>query len=438
MSCDRRTLLKLGLGATVFGAFRGTQAVAQQGPNGVLWVQLFAGGGWDQMLFTEPKQGLRNYGSTPIAQAGNIPYVAFPEVAPFFEAHHQRLLVMNGIDTTTNNHDVGVRYSMSGSLLEGFPIFAAQVAGALGPGTVLPMFNVWGYDEGGGLVAPTRLDYIGIPNIESLKTVARPPSVYRNDTVSDRNVPFLPAATQTRLMAAHNARTTRLLAARKLPRHQAGLHALEVARNAAENTTGLDLSPLTPPAPEPYGSTKTLITRGVGAFKSGLAVSINVGFEGFDTHGEGDDAHRELLGRIFDLATWTVNAADVAEVPVIVVMSSDFGRTPSREGNGQGTGHWPVSTLMVLQNQRAFALGRLPGDLVIGGTTGEVASANPDPARVLQARTIDPATLQLSASGVKPNPSHVYRALRRAAGIDGHAALRSHPIAIDGADLALG
>jgi uncharacterized protein (DUF1501 family) len=120
-----------------------------------------------------------------------------------------------------------------------------------------------------------------------------------------------------------------------------------------------------------------------------------------------------------------------------VVMCSDFGRTVPREG-ATGTGHWPISTMMVVQNPRAFALGRLPGGRVIGGTTGESAMANPDPSTVLRARKVNPQTLAFDdVNGVKVTPAHVYRLLRRAAQVDTAGVLRDFPLNIDGADLTV-
>ena len=51
---------------------------------------------------------------------------------------------------------------------------------------------------------------------------------------------------------------------------------------------------------------------------------------------------------------------------------------------------------------------------------------------------VDPAQpLTFDDSGVLLTPGHVYRVLRRAAGIDGAAELRSFPINVEGGDLDL-
>ncbi len=442
MCLNRRDVMKAAFSASVLAAFKGRDALAQAGTP-MLWVQVMATGGWDQLLFTDPKRGLRDYGTYQPRQSGNVTYVDFPEVAPFFQAHASRTLVFNGIDTFTNNHDVGVRHSMSGSMLEGFPVFPAQVAAALGADRLLPMFTAYDYNEAGGLIASNPIDWRSAGGFAELKAVERPPSVYRNGpgTVSDSNTPFLPPTLRTRLEAAHVARTQRLYDAQTLPGHRRGAAQYIRAHAAARRMPELDLNPtVTLPmgvsSASRLGQSMTLGAAAIDGFSKGLVTSLLVGLGAFDTHGETDADHRAQLDLVFKLADFLLVRAEGAGVPMGIVMCSDFGRTVPREG-ATGTGHWPIATTLVVQNARALAQGRLPGNRVIGGTTGEAASANPDPGTVLRARKVNPATLQFDDNGIKITPAHVYRLLRRAAGVETSAVLRDFPLNIDGADLTL-
>src|SRR5262245_10943879 len=97
MECTRRGFIKGAIGATLLGALRSRRADAQAVPP-VFWVQVFAGGGWDQMLFCDPKLGTRVDASggfhslSQLQTAGNIPYVdaysaaqpTIRPVGPFF------------------------------------------------------------------------------------------------------------------------------------------------------------------------------------------------------------------------------------------------------------------------------------------------------------------------------------------------------------------
>lgn len=451
--CSRRGLLKGAIAASLFAALRGRNVHAAPGPvPPVFWVQLFATGGWDQMLFCDPKFGPRVSSSggffdvSQLKQVASIPYVDAYDAAnpgirpvdPFFQEFGSQLLVINGVDTTTNNHDVGTRYWMSGSLLEGFPIFAGQVAGVLGQGKVMPLVDISGYDDCGGLVAPVRLDYIGVPKISQLRNPNEPApgewsQVSMQSTVTATEL--LGNGPRARIHAAQAARLQRLRASMGLPSHAAALAAWERARAAVPGLANLDIPALGNSSVE---SAKALATMGIRSFAAGLATSMTVaaGNPDLDSHGIADYQHLEQLEVVFDLARHIVNTADAEPkpVPTIVVMTSDFGRTPVREP--PGSGHWPIASMMILQNKAAQALNILPGGKVIGGTTGTPEGPNDDQT-VLRARKINPKTHAFDDAGVALSPAHVFRALRRVAGIADDSILSPFPINVDGGDLEL-
>lgn len=449
MECTRRGFIKGAIGAALFGALRSRRAEAQTVPP-IFWVQLFAPGGWDQMLFCDPKFGPRQDGAfhnlNQLMTAGNIPYVDayslghtdIRPVGPFFSTRYDRLLVINGVDTTTNNHDVGARFWMSGSLLEGFPIFAAQVAGALGQGKVMPLVDISGYDESGGLVAPVRLDYIGVPQVVELQKTNEPGNgdywsgMYNTDVYGSE--PFTSTATHGRIRSALDARMQRLRAQAKLPAHARAMTAWDRARAAVPGLKDLQIPSVTN---DGFENAKALATMGIKAFSAGLAASMTVAIGGpnIDSHGIADYDHLAEIASVFAMAEHITDTAQsqASPVPCVVVMSSDFGRTPVREG--AGSGHWPVASMMVLQNAAAKALNVIPTNTVIGGTTG--APDNAPRTSSLNVRRINRTTHAFEDTGIALSPAHVFRALRRAAGIADTDALRPYPIAIDGGELEL-
>ncbi|HEY1088085.1 MAG TPA: hypothetical protein VGE37_10335, partial [Archangium sp.] len=235
MKLSRRQVLSAALFASMAG--RRVTAQTMNAPP-VFWVQLHATGGWDQMLFCDPKLGPRVssnggfHSASQLATASGIPYVdaysagtpSVRPVGPFFTQFADRLTVINGIDVGSNNHDVGVRFSMSGSLLEGFPIFAAQVAGALGRGRVMPLVDISGYDESGGLTAPVRLDYRGVPEIVSLQDVNEPSAgAYLNNQPTVTAQTLMTPSVRTKVRTLAMARAERLQQERRLPGWQRGL-----------------------------------------------------------------------------------------------------------------------------------------------------------------------------------------------------------------------
>jgi uncharacterized protein (DUF1501 family) len=159
----------------------------------------------------------------------------------------------------------------------------------------------------------------------------------------------------------------------------------------------------------------------LAAFSSGLAVSATLSMGGFDTHGNHDrDQSRrvlELLGGL-DYVIEEAKRQGLGD-NVIVVVTSDFGRGPGYNGEGDNAGkdHWPVTSMLALGPG-------IGGNRVVGGTDAEQ-----------RARPIDPSTLQPADAGVVIRPEHVHRALRRLAGVDGDGMADRFPLA--GEDIAL-
>jgi uncharacterized protein (DUF1501 family) len=99
---------------------------------------------------------------------------------------------------------------------------------------------------------------------------------------------------------------------------------------------------------------------------------------------------------------------------VVVMVGSDFGRTPSYNG-ANGKDHWPVSSMLLM------------GQGVPGGVTVGASDEGHNP------RMLDPATLEPTddpAVGVRLQPHHVHAAVRRLLGVEGSAADAAFPLAI--------
>ena len=118
----------------------------------------------------------------------------------FFQAHHGRLLAINGLDTQTNNHDAGSRTVWSGQLAEGYPSFAAMAAAAavVAQPVPLPYVSNGGYDNTAGLLSLTR---VGGPT--ALENLAFPNDENPSDPKADQ---FHSANTAARIQAAQQPR----------------------------------------------------------------------------------------------------------------------------------------------------------------------------------------------------------------------------------------
>ena len=169
------------------------------------------------------------------------------------------------------------------------------------------------------------------------------------------------------------------------------------------------------------GATNSLHRQSLVAlagFNAGLAVAANLVLGGFDTHGNHDANH---LPRLHDLLQGVDLIMDEItrqglDNKVIVVVGSDFGRTPAYNVQN-GKDHWNITSMMMMGPG-------IPGNRVVGASDDG-----------FKAKTFDPRTLAESAGGTRIRCEHVQRALRRLARIEGSEVAARYPL--PGDDLPL-
>ncbi|MFN3161945.1 MAG: DUF1501 domain-containing protein [Pseudohongiellaceae bacterium] len=408
----RRQFLKYlassGLGLSVpFGIGTASAATPER-----FWVLVNAGGGWDPTYFIDPKGDtpradgrgpVNRYPASSIAMAGNIPYpTVYPEDADqpdanhpgrfnnFFPRHADHLLVINGIDTQTNNHDAGSRFIWSGRIEEGYPSFGALAAAATAPSEPLSFISNGGFDNTAGLVAPARIgegevfQQLAFPNAE------------RPWEEAEKRSPYFDESIYARIQQARNARLERQLARASLPLQRKQLNELRMARVGDNN-----LNRLVSLLPDDVSSgLEGQAEVAVAAFSAGIAVSANMHMGGFDTHGNHDQNHARRLTQLLEGVDHLWNQIESAGLQdrVTVLVGSDFGRTPFYN-DGNGKDHWNVTSMM------AMGAG-VRGNRVIGSTDAHV-----------QAQPINPQTLAVDPNGIILTPEHMHVALRQLAGI---------------------
>lgn len=420
----RRNFLQLaaatGLTLGLPGRTINAQSEAFAGP---FWVQVNAGGAWDPTLLFNPVADLmqsRKY--TDIATVGNIAYANVPidamafgldpmagyEVnlmsnAQFLTKWGSSLTVINGIDTSTNNHDAGSRSMWSGRLAEGYPSVGALVAAKKGNGSPMAYLSAGGYDATAGIVPLTR-----VSGADAMKKLALTNKIDPNNAESMDY--FHSATTAARIRAAQGERLQALRDTQHLPRLQQSLDDLRAARLRDGELAALQIPEKLIEVPG-LGDLQRMMQQAqlaVAAFKAGVAVSANLTLGGFDTHANHDrEQPRQLSKLLFGIDYLMTLAQAELGGNLIMVAASDFGRGPFYNGDGDGAGkdHWPVTSI--------FAMGPgIPGNRVIGGTT-------PDQ----RARLVDPGSLAVvdgtdGVDGVRIRPEHIHHALRGLAGLD--------------------
>ena len=405
---DRRTFLELtGLAGVALATSNPDLARAQSAGDydGPLFLYVHCGGGWDPTSFCDPKGAdaedspnpmnhyLRRDIRRPTNAAGQpevskIRWAPFAENDGFFERHWYRALVINGLDTSTNNHESGTRYAASGELAEGHPCFGAMVAAVHGPKMPLGFVTNGGYDATRGVVGRVR-----VGSLDAIRRIAFPNRI--NDDQQ-----FHSDATRIKIQQFHATRRSRQLNATALPRLEKAM-----ARFGATRSTNNELSSLVRYLPDLDAFSTDLGRQGAVAlagYRAGLTVSANLTTGGFDTHGAHDDTQADALRRLtagLDEIWAEVERRDLAE-KVTIMVGSDFGRTPGYN-EGMGKDHWPVTSMLLMG-------AGIVGNRVVGGSD-----------RGHRPLPIDPVTLEPAEGGITLTPAHVHRALRAFAGVGG-------------------
>ncbi|HLT34877.1 MAG TPA: DUF1501 domain-containing protein [Enhygromyxa sp.] len=376
----------------------GPKPMTPRAYEGTFWIFVNASGGWDPTMICDPKgcasedtpDPINTYLTDDILTAGNINYAPIGYNDAFFQAHYQRLLIINGIDMQTNGHDSGTRHCWSGRLVEGFPSFAALIAATYGPELPMSYLSFGGYDDTAGLVARTRSG-----NTAALGRIAYPDRI---DPQNPDSGFHSPKAAELIRHARDGRRATQELSA-TLPSEQLAMNHMFTATEGAN-----ELKLLQEYLPDPLATDNPLRTQAqvaLAAYRAGIAIAVNLNYGGFDTHGDHDNqqsARLQVLLQGVDAIWQEAETQQVAD-NIVVVVGSDFGRTP-RYNENAGKDHWSVSSMMLMGKG-------ISGNRVIGATTDDY-----------QPRSVDPGSLAVSDSGIRIEPQHIHYELRKMAGLD--------------------
>ncbi len=407
----RRDFMKLAGAAGMMLASPVT-ARAQEEPqiadlyDGLFFVFVAAGGGWDPTSFCDPKGFIsenddnpmnRGYAAADIGNTGNIRWAPFDVGAPgsgyrqFVETHYEKMLVINGIDTQTNGHDSGARHAAAGKLAEGFPTFGALVASEYGRGLPMSYISNGYYDETAGKVARTRVSNIGV-----FERIARPNAINVNNPDDGYHTP----ETFQRIREAQESRLLALRGINKLPKLERSMATLHLARGG-DNVLQRLLDYL--PEDQAPNGLQRQAQLAIAAYKAGTSVAVNLSRGGFDTHGNHDQNHLPRLDDVWTGVDYLLQEAERQGVAdkVVICVGSDFGRTPGYNENN-GKDHWSVTSMILMG-------AGIRGNRTIGETTERHSL-----------KTVDPNTLQVinADTGVRIEPGHVHAELRKLAGID--------------------
>ena len=434
----RRDFLKLvGMGGAGAALMLPAMRVfaATDSYNGPLWLFVNATGGWDPTSlwdpkgYTDPTDPLRlnNYPKTAIGQvAGStLRYAPPPDsfagdttlytAKAFYDKYYRKMLVINGVDTNTNSHEDGQRYSWSGELgRSGFPSIGALIAGTLAPLRPLSYITNGGYSITGGLTVASRLDPSGLAPMYEIAY----PNRSQNASSPASRLYFPEGGTDVRglIAATSDARTQALLDAQHLSRAKEAIGKLQASRSGPNRFSALaDNLNAFAQAPQANfngrGAAFSLYQQGhiaLAAYESGVASAVQLSMGGFDTHSNHDaNQYPRLMDLLQGLDAILSEAQNRGLADRIVLMvGSDFGRTNKYNVNA-GKDHWPITSMMMMGN----AVQQIRGNRTFGATTDNQM------ALWLNPTTLTPVPAS-AAGAVRLTPGVIHQSLRRLAGID--------------------
>ena len=393
----------------------GTAGAAGSNYSGKFLINLQLTGALDVTSFGDPKTNtagriINNWArSADIAQAGNLQYAPFAQNAAFFDKYHRDILIINGVDAQTNSHTVGVLHNWSGRNAEGFPTLTALFAAVKQNSMPMPYLNFGGFSATQGTTSVTQ---IGKMNV--LQNLVEPVVAEASGKL------YLPDSDWQRILAMHTANIGARSQGSTTPEGAKALGQSYVDALTRSDAIA-DFADLLPSAaqlqqPRRVGNFNSTLHQQLQvsllAFKAGVSVSADVFENGFDTHDDHDNRLSVLLANVTDALDylWTYAASLGIADRIVVVMGSDFGRTPFYNSSA-GKDHWPIGSVMVMQQGASFT------NRAVGATDSGH-----------NALKIHPRTLQPdSSSGVILKPAHVHKALRRQLGLDTAAVTQLFP-----------
>lgn len=400
--------MKSSVVAALMGASGSTRVYAAPDEyTGRLFVAFQAEGAWDVTSFCDPKMNVAGepeinwWARTGETQtAGNISYAPFAKNEEFFQKYYSDMLVVNGIDTQTNSHTVGVIHSWSGRTAIGYPSLPALFSAQSAPDIPLSYMNFGGYGETANLIRSSKLS-----EIDALTRILKPNTVAWAENSTYKRSDILELISAARGERLERMASNSLILPREAFNIAAYKEALESSPALERFASVLPADDDVQPLVNLQGYDRTILQQvqmAVLAFKSGVASSADLFLPGFDTHTDHDQDHEPLMGLLTDAIDylWTYAEEQGVADRLTVMISSDFGRTPFYNAS-LGKDHWPITSAIFMEKNASW------GNRVIG-VTDEGHNA----------LEIDASSLTQNQEGTLIYPIHIHKAVRNYLGIN--------------------
>jgi hypothetical protein len=436
---DRRDFIhRLAFSSMALSLPFGWRSASARGHDDRLLVTFAADGAWDPTYFCDP-HGDRSshtfYTDSQIFQTpgglryapktvdGRVEPYRVGRGADFFAKWADEMLVLRGLETLTNAHEVGVRHVWGGFKNGGYPSLGALVAAGNAGDQPMAYMSTGGFDVNGGLVHTTR-----VGRVPPLMAAARPNRVALGG--ADERT-FHSATAQAHIAAAQAARIDQQIAAAGTPYAARLLEQLKSARGMEAAFAPLLARLDSLPALSAAQLGNPLIQQAQVVFSAlaeGVTTSANLSMTGFDSHARHDDpgplnGQRPRLQELLDAIDYFLDLAKTEPAVysrLVVVAGSDFGRSKYNAGSvaARGKDHWPITSALCF------------GPLIGGGRViGETSLDNQDSGPLAKPLN-DTAQVTTDDDDRAQNlrPAHLHHALRRVLGIDNSPAATRYPV----------
>jgi Protein of unknown function (DUF1501) len=423
--------------------------------RGPYFLHMHAAGGWDPTLFCDAKltesgtsPSYENRTLTKVGDVNGIPVGLESKVGKFlirdqantgiedpqhfFQNAGKGFLVLNGVDTQTNNHETGVQGFHCGHNDIELPALAALYAGMVAKGLDVPMAFLAGgqYNRTGDVVGTSRFPGDKIPLLVD---------PFRGG-VGATEPGILSEVASKRILELRNERLAGLESRATLPREKRTLKAFRDATrggdavNLLKSVTagaGPDLAKLnaglSPDTRDyltlPTGPNRTRFTD-LGApletllrcFAAGVSISATYAQGGFDTHAQHDVNQQNAMGQFIARIRYVALRAEQLGISdkLYIVVTSDFGRTP-RYNTGDGKDHWNVTSMLV------------SGPNIRGGRAIGQSDSGHKSLRILPS-DVSRTVADSDDAGIRMHPSHIHREMRRVLGVDKAPFIKDFPL----------
>ncbi len=366
---SRRQWLGAAAGATAGMMGLGQPALAQalrQRRKQVLFIWL--DGGLSQLESWDPKPDTQFSGpfrAIPTA----VPGIHISELLPRTARQMRHLAIVRSLHTQDNSHSAGVARIQRGDPVNRgvtYPYFGSAVAKLLGPGdSGLPPY-VWVKPDGGGFVTQDagflgpRYGALALGDGRPPENLLRPVTVTADED-RERN--------ELRRLADRRYAT-----GRRTGGTEANSYVYDMAAQLQRRASLFDSATLPPRDVERYGSHEfgrhMLLARRL--LEAGITF-VKVNSYGWDTHGDNFNGHYHMVPKVDQaFAAMIEDLADRRMLDnVLVIMMSEFGRTPRINGH-VGRDHWPEAWSLVMAGTG------LRRGVVVGRTNAEGTYVNGD------------------------------------------------------------